>query len=626
MRLIRALALSFCLSIPLPAAAQDGRSAQTLLEFAAASCRDWESAGAPAAVFGDRPFEVSDIVFRGQRIGSRHRLEGDTGWRVEFEVIEPGGRPTRFIASTFNSFGDPLLLMVLDRECSLQVARRIDYGGNGQALQIETLNAGLEPTGEPDLLNPPLIFVDREAPTAQASSEAAPLRVGMIDSGVNYRVPEINRRLARDRDGELIGYDFWDMDAQPYDAQPVDSGFFVQRHGTRTASLLLREAPMVELVPYRYPRPDMSRMRALIEHAADNDVGILGMPLGSNSAEDWGEFARAARAHPRMLFVASAGNDGRDIDEQPVYPASLGLDNLIVVTSADDFLRPAERTNWGRISVDFMVPAENVVALDYSGEHVQVSGSSFAVSRVVALAAGIKAARRDLGAAEIVAELRRHWVVDSEVTRRWVGGGYIADPLAGGSISRRSLPPPRLGDAPAEAGLRLPLELLVLDEQWSEPRIAAILRTAFGVLEQCGIAAGDLSLYAVDAPDYLRDLGTGTARTLLEAAGGNGLTVVLARDTLMQEAYTGEAFGLGNTSMRPWLANSVWLMLDVDDAGIALAHELYHVLANSGEHIAGTANLMQARTHPESSKLTPQQCQLARDNGIANHLLYSRAP
>ncbi|MGD8349834.1 MAG: S8/S53 family peptidase [Gammaproteobacteria bacterium] len=624
MKLVRALLLICCLPIPLPAFAEDGPSAQTLFDFAAASCRGWETAGTPALFFGGVPFVVSDIMFRGQRIGSRHRLEDDAGWRVEFEVIDPGGRPRRFIASSFNRFGDPLLLLALDRGCSLQVARRIDYGGNGQALEIETLDAELEPTGEPDLLNPPLIFDDRQAPAAESSSGAAPLRVGMVDSGVNYRIPEINRRLARDRNGELVGYDFWDMDAQPYDAHPVDSGFFVQRHGTRTASLLLREAPMVELVPYRYPRPDMSRMRALIEHAAENDVAILGMPLGSNRAEDWGEFARAARAHPRILFVVSAGNDGRDIDEQPVYPASLDLDNLIAVTSADDFLSPAERTNWGRISVDFMVPAENVVALDYSGEHTRVSGSSYAVSRVVALAARIKAQRRELSAAGIVAELRRDWVVDNETTRRWVGGGYIADPLAGGAISRQALPSPRLGDAPPGADLRLPLDLLVLDERWSEPRIAAILRSAFGILDQCGIAAGEMSLYAVDAPDYLRDLSTGSARTLLDAVGGDGPTVVLARDTLMQEAYTGEAFGLGNTSMRPWLANSVWLMLDVDDAGIALAHELYHVLANSGEHIAGAANLMQADTHPDSSDLTAQQCRLARDNGIANQLLQSR--
>lgn len=126
---------------------------------------------------------------------------------------------------------------------------------------------------------------------------------------------------------------------------------------------------------------------------------------------------------------------------------------------------------------------------------------------------------------------------------------------------------------------------------------------------------------AVSGDDYLRDLSTGSARTLLDAAKAEYATVVFARDTRMQAQFAGEAFGIGNTRMRPWLANSVWMMLDIDDPGIALAHELYHVLANDGTHVEGSANLMQGRTRPDSTTLTPQQCQLAVVNGIANGLL-----
>ena len=78
---------------------------------------------------------------------------------------------------------------------------------------------------------------------------------------------------------------------------------------------------------------------------------------------------------------------------------------------------------------------------------------------------------------------------------------------------------------------------------------------------------------------------------------------------------------LGNTGMRPWLANSVWLMRDVDDPGIALAHELYHVLANNGDHVDDGDNLMQGDTRPDGTRLTPEQCRLARENGVSNGLL-----
>jgi hypothetical protein len=592
------------------------------LEFATVTCQDWEDTAEPAPGFATGAIVKSEIKFRETIVGTRHRVEIGNNALVELDVIERPGQPPRFINSLFGEFGDPQVLLSLNADCNLQVARKINYTAQGQAINIVTLDTELEPKGEPDWLNPPLEFIEREpGKPLKHPGDNKPIRVGMVDSGVNYRLPEINRRLARDSDGQLIGYDFWDMDDLPYDAHPVNSGFFLQRHGTRTASLLLREAPAVELVPYRYPRPDMSRMQALVEHAADNQVTILGMPLGSNRLEDWGSFERVARAHPQMLFIVSAGNDGRDIDERPVYPAALDLANVIVVTSADDFVRPAERTNWGRVSVDYMVPAERVAALDYSGSETRVSGSSYAVSRVTALVARLKMARPQWNATDIAGELRSRYGNSSPGARDWVSTGYIADPLAGAPVLKQAFPDLDIVLPQTKAGFWLPLDILVLDSRWSHRRVEQAVRQVYEILWQCSIIAGEVSIHTVEADDYLRDLSTGSAHTLLEAVGTQGMTVVFARDTRMQAAFDGEAFGLGNTRMRPWLAPSVWLMLGVDDPGVALAHELYHVIANSGEHVEGAANLMQGRTRPESTELTPEQCRLTQVNGVANLLL-----
>jgi len=593
-----------------------------LLEFTLETCRGWQANKAPAPGYGTGQANQSDIIFGEMRAGTRFRLPVDARATVELDVFERGSRPARFVGSLFNRFGDPLVLLALDSGCELQVGRQVNYNEKGQATSIVALDSKLKPRGEPDWLNPPFTLFERDRSTAlKRHADAAPLRVGLVDSGVNYQLPEINRRLALDRDNRLIGYDFWEMDDLPFDAHPVNTGFFLQRHGTRTASLLLREAPAIELVPYRYPRPDMSRMRALIEHAAAHGVDILGMPLGSNRPQDWNAFERSAREHPDMLFVVSAGNDGRDIDARRVYPAALDLDNLLVVTSADDFLRPAQRTNWGRISVDYLLPAENLVALDFSGEPARVSGSSYAVARMTALAARIKMARRELRAADIVAELRRRYGQQGQAALAWVSSGYIADPLAGAPLKFEVLPPPKISRANNEAGLVLALDVLLLDPRWTQAAVHEALQAAYDILRQCGIGAGEISLRAFSGPDYLRDLSTGSAHTLLAAANTRHATVVFARDTRMQAQFTGEAFGLGNTRSRPWLANSLWLMRDVDDPGIALAHELYHLLANSGAHVEDGANLMQGRTRPGSTALTPQQCSLARTRGVANSLL-----
>jgi len=252
------------------------------------------------------------------------------------------------------------------------------------------------------------------------------IRVALVDSGVNYTLPGIAKALARDDKGQLIGYDFWDMDDRPFDAHPARGGRLL-RHGTKTASVLIREAPEARLVPYRYPRPDMRRMADLIAHAKRHDVRIIGLPLGGNQPEEWAAFEQAATDNPDILFVASAGNNARDIDQFPVYPASLTLGNLVVVSSADDFVRPAAGVNWGRGSVDYLVPAEQIPVLEFDGTNAVASGSSYAVPRLVAMGARLLARHPDWQADHLQAEFRRRFADGS--APRQVARGYVADPL-----------------------------------------------------------------------------------------------------------------------------------------------------------------------------------------------------
>jgi len=373
-------------------------------------------------------------------------------------------------------------------------------------------------------------------------------------------------------------------------------------------------------------------MQALVEHAVANRVAIVGMPLGSDRLTDWTVFQQAAEAHPELLFVVSAGNNGRNIEQRPVYPAALDIDNVLVVSSADDFVRPAERTNWGRLSVDFLLPAENLPALDFDGSNTRVSGSSYAVSRLVALAARLKQKHPDWQARDVIKALQNRYT--DGIAKRWVYSGYIADPLALDTVPLTSEPITTItvspqttvngrrdDERPQYKTLVLPLDVLLLDSGWHHARVQRTLNQAFAVLAQCGLVADTISVRQIDGPDYLRDLATGAARTLMDALRTPQVTLVFARDTRMQEPYTGEAFGRGNTRNRPWLTNSVWLTVDVQDPAIALAHELVHVLANSGEHVTLPGNLMQRRTTPGQTHLDDQQCQSMRDNALDSGLV-----
>jgi len=322
----------------------------------------------------------------------RHRLLLTDGSRIRLDLHYAKKNLRQVVIEVFERFPvsddhdservyKPVWWLVADGACRVLVSRKLNHTPLGIAISVDAMKSNLVERQIRLPLNPPV-------PSASVEkSSASQVRVAMVDSGVNYLLPEINSHLARDPHGRLLGFDYWDMDPEPFDANPAKSPFVPQRHGTRTASVLLSEAPMARIVPYRYPRPAMQRMRDLVEDAAGHGVVIVNISMGSDNAQEWQAFADAARNHPQMLFIASAGNNGRNIDDEPVYPAALELDNLISVGSADAYGLPARGSNWGPKSVDLLIPAENLIATNFNGIPGFVSGSSHAAARLSALAA-----------------------------------------------------------------------------------------------------------------------------------------------------------------------------------------------------------------------------------------------
>lgn len=520
--------------------------------------------------------------------------------------------------------GRPNTLWHLNETCEPTQLRKIIYDDDFKAVELHVINLDDGTIDSVEALNPPI------SSPLNTNTEPDVIRVAMVDSGVNYTLPTINQRLARDSDGELIGYDFWDNDTLPFDAQFGPSPFHVIRHGTATASLLLKEAPFVELVPYRYPRPAMQRMQALVEHAAQNKVRIVGLPLGGNKPDQWQAFAAAAKQHPDILFIASAGNNGRSIDSQPVYPAALDLANLLVVTSADDYVIPAEGANWGRTNVDYMLPAEQQDIINFAGQPVQASGSSYAVPRAMAMAARWLRSNPNWQADELIAEFSRRFA--DGASAQYVGGGYIADPLADEDLAVELVGVQTLTRDVSknidgeERIFNLPLSVFVLTDQWTSDQINQSLLQAESILNQCQISFTSVTVSRLGVPEYLQDLNTGPARTLTAALDNNSefnpIKVFFARDTRMHLATDGASFARANTRRRPWLQDSVWLMENIEDSGVALAHELFHVLSNIGTHSRANNNLMQAKTSPTNIEIQPNQCESAIAHAKQSMLLF----
>ncbi len=245
------------------------------------------------------------------------------------------------------------------------------------------------------------------APASQMEPDMPPgqdpggIAVAIIDSGVNYTLERIAGRLARDEQGECLGYDFHDNDRKPFDLVPGQKPGSGRHHGTRVAGIFLREAPQARLIPYRYRAHSFETFAEIVDAIAESPARIVIMSLGGYQKKDWERFRKAAEANPDILFIISAGNDGRNVDEKPIYPSGFKLDNALVVASTDAFGRLPLASNWGPETVDVSTPGEGIETFDHTGAKTFVSGSSFAVPRIAALAARFKAINPDWSAQDI---------------------------------------------------------------------------------------------------------------------------------------------------------------------------------------------------------------------------------
>ena len=325
--------------------------------------------------------EFRAISVRGEQVGWRATARFPQGSEIRIRRRganeRPGPLAVDYYETVANGAPRPIMTAVTDPDCRFAHGRQLLYDKAGRYDMLERFGSDLRTVIGREPLNPP-VPPGRNLPGVV---------VALFDSGLNYTLPKFAARLHRAPSGASMGYDFWDRDSRPFDGDPARSPFYPGRRGTRVASVLLAEAPYIRLLPYRYPRPEMRWMGDMVKAADANGALVVSMPMGGNRKSDWATFMTAALERPHMLFVVSAGNDGRDIDAEPVYPAALDLENLLVVASSTASGELAPRSNWGRSSVDLLIPAEDLPAIDFHGRKTTGSGASFAVARTAAMAA-----------------------------------------------------------------------------------------------------------------------------------------------------------------------------------------------------------------------------------------------
>ena len=315
----------------------------------------------------------------------------------------------------YNENEEPLLLVNVDKKCNIMVSRLIQRDITGKIFSIDNLSSDLSKVKSSEYFNPPL----------KKQKPFKGIKVAIVDTGVNYNLDFIADKISRIDESNLTGYDFEDDDSLPYDIDTGRSVFFPMHHGTSVSSIILREAPMSELVVYRFPRSEMCKFENLIEHISVNKIKIVNLSMGSVNKDDWQCFYRAAKSNKNILFFVSAGNDGKNIDFDKIYPASFDLENIIVVTSSDISGNLAQGSNFGSVSVEFLIPGEQIPVIDHRGVKTNASGSSFAVPRVVAMAIRILSNNTNANILDIKSKLISRAIRSNEKVKY----GWIPDPL-----------------------------------------------------------------------------------------------------------------------------------------------------------------------------------------------------
>ncbi len=105
------------------------------------------------------------------------------------------------------------------------------------------------------------------------------------------------------------------------------------------------------------------------------------------------------------VLVFAAGNDGNNNDQNPVYPGSYNLDNLVSVAATDSNDNLASFSNYGATTVALAAPGVNVLSTLPGGSYGASSGTSVAAPQVTGVLALVWGQHPDWGYQQVIQQV-----------------------------------------------------------------------------------------------------------------------------------------------------------------------------------------------------------------------------
>ncbi len=250
--------------------------------------------------------------------------------------------------------------------------------------------------------------------------------VAVIDTGIDWSHPDLKGNIWSN-DGEIAGnkkdddcngfiddvrgWDFVNWDNNPMD----DNG-----HGTHVAGIIGAAGNNktgvagvswdVQLMPLKFLGKDGSGYTSdaltALEYAVMNGASISNNSWGGGSYSRVFSDTIAWAGSWDHIFVAAAGNDEANLESDPEFPASYGLDlgNVVTVAATNDKDRLAGFSNYGKQTVDLAAPGVDILSTvpTKMGSYKTYSGTSMAAPYVTGALSLIRDLRPDFNYREAI--------------------------------------------------------------------------------------------------------------------------------------------------------------------------------------------------------------------------------
>ncbi len=253
------------------------------------------------------------------------------------------------------------------------------------------------------------------APEAWTQSTGAGVLVAVLDTGVQLNHPDLAANIWTNP-GEIAGNGIDDDNNRIVDdvhgANMFDFDNNVEDdngHGTHVAGIVAARqgngiggsgvAPDAKILPVKILDSNMAgntdTLAFGIRYAVDRGAKILNVSVNTDAQTETVDSAVRYAGEHGAIIVASAGNNGRNIDLQPSFPASLADPAVfsIAAESENGLLWKLSNTGQG---VDLAAPGEHIASTARNSSYQSRTGTSAAAPFVAGSLALLSAARPDL--------------------------------------------------------------------------------------------------------------------------------------------------------------------------------------------------------------------------------------